>query len=389
MRLLLEAYSAYQQLVADAARSNTSPEAQIGVISDLYMTVGEKMCFRVPNGLHEFGEKITEQMFNDTFASVIDDFDKRLQIGNVEDAYDLGVTDTFTDHKGNIETADVTLRVRMTVYKHSRGVGRAAVVRFAPAGPIDLGELNLDPLARNLLNELRGAIVVTGPTHSGKTNTMVSMIDYINRNHKGHIVTCEDPIEIPITPVSCRVSQLEIGPDIPSYAAGVHGSLRKSPIAVMVGEIRESATAQAALRVAQGGHFLIAGLHGPDAVGALRAFCSFLDPSRLAEERAQLAQRLNGVIYQVLVRSTDGQRYWVACEVISFLKNPGLRIKLARGDFDSLESALIAGEEGTLSLNTSLCNLLLEEKITFADAKAATYGVPELTEMARKKNIVF
>lgn len=278
-------------------------------------------------------------------------------------------------------TDDIT-RVRMTVYRHSRGAKLAAVVRFNPSQPLALSELNLEQLARGLLEDLRGAILVSGPTHAGKTYTMSSMIQHINASQEGHIVTIEDPIEIPITPGKCAVSQMELGPDVPSFASGVIGSLRQSPIAVMVGEIRDSQTAQAALRVVHSGHFLLAGLHGPDAVGALRAFCSFLDPSRMDQERAQFAQRLNGVIYQVLVRSKDAKEYFVACEVISFLNAPNLRKKLALGDFEGLTAALIANEAGTISLNHSLTRLLKENKIRYSDAKKATYDANELHRVA-------
>ncbi|MDT8992861.1 ATPase, T2SS/T4P/T4SS family [Curvibacter sp. APW13] len=372
-------------------------------MSDLYIQEGERMRVRVPDGLIEFGEVVTSEAFLDTFAreDIVPNFEARLEQsgGRIEEAYDLAVTQTVTrpakddlgrdlpDGSMHTEFVDTITRVRMTIYKHSRGSKLAAVVRFNPAKPLALDDLQLEPLAKGLLQDLRGAILVTGPTHAGKTYTMSSMVAHINANQQGHIVTIEDPIEIPITPEKCVISQLEMGLDVESFASGVIGSLRQSPIAVMVGEVRDAQTAQAALRVVQGGHFLLAGLHGPDAVGALRAYCSFLDPTRLDQERAQFAQRINGIIYQVLVRSIDGLQYHVACEVISFLEAPGLRTKLALGDYDGLAAALRANEAGTISLNRSLLRLINEGKITYNDAKKATYDAMDLFGQAKSSGI--
>ena len=356
----------------------------LGDISDLYIQVGEKMKFRVPGGLHEFGDEVNQAEFDDTFSFITNLQDALAAKGRVEDAYDL-ITELQNSDGNMVQTST---RVRCTVYKYARATKLGAVVRFAPDRPEALKDLHLDPLARSLLDDLRGAILVTGPTHSGKTYTMASMMDYVNSTQRGHIVTIEDPIELPIPPKNCVVSQIEIGRDAPSFAEGVTGSLRQSPLAVMVGEIRDPATAQAALRVAQGGHFLLAGLHGPDAVGAVRAFCSFLDQSRRDEERAQLAQRLNGVIYQVLVPSIDATTYHPACEVISFLKNPALRQKLASGDFDAISASLINADVGCKSVNHSLVELIKAEKISYEAAKNATYNQLGLHKVAEKAGLV-
>lgn len=386
MLLLLQAYSSYLEMRESRKSSGeTAPISGIlGDISDLYIQVGEKMKFRVPGGLHEFGDAVTQTEFDDTFNFITNLAEALAAKGRVEDAYDL-ITE-FQSSEGNL--VQTSTRVRCTVYKYARATKLGAVVRFAPDRPEALKDLHLDPLARSLLDDLRGAILVTGPTHSGKTYTMASMMDFVNSTQRGHIVTIEDPIELPIPPQNCVVSQIEIGRDAPTFAEGITGSLRQSPLAVMVGEIRDPATAQAALRVAQGGHFLLAGLHGPDAVGAMRAFCSFLDQSRRDEERAQLAQRLNGVIYQVLVPSVDATTYHPACEVISFLKNAALRQKLACGDFDAISAALLNAEVGCKSVNHSLVELINEGKISYGAAKNATYNQLGLHKVAEKAGLL-
>ncbi len=386
MLLLLQAYSSYLEM-RDTRKSSgdvTPMQGTLGDISDLYIQVGEKMKFRVPGGLHEFGDAVQQADFDDTFSFIPNLDDALRGKGRVEDAYDL-ITESENAAGQMVQTST---RVRCTVYKYARATKLGAVVRFAPDRPEALKDLHLDPLAKSLLDDLRGAIFVTGPTHSGKTYTMASMMDHVNATKKGHIVTIEDPIELPIPPRQCVVSQIEIGRDAPTFADGVTGSLRQSPLAVMVGEIRDPATAQAALRVAQGGHFLLAGMHGPDAVGAVRAFCSFLDPSRREEERAQLAQRLNGVIYQVLVPSIDVTTYHPACEVMSFLKNPALRQKLASGDFDALSAALVNADVGCKSVNHSLVELIKAGKISYEAARSATYNQLELHKLATKAGLL-
>lgn len=388
MTLLLSAYSSYLEMRDKKASAvdGTPMSGVLGDISDLYIQVGEKMKFKVPGGLHEFGSVVMQGDFDETFKFIANLSDVLAEKGRVEDAYDLEVS-TIDGSGHEVET---TTRVRCTVYTCARGTKRSAVVRFAPDHPESLQDLHLDPLARSLLDDLRGAILVTGQTHSGKTYTMASMMDFVNASQQGHIITIEDPIELPIPPRKCVVSQIEIGRDAISFADGVTGTLRQSPLAVMIGEIRDPATAQAALRVAQGGHFLLAGLHGPDSVGALRAYCSFLDPGRREEERAQLAQRLNGVIYQVLVPSRDLATYHPACEVISFLKNPTLRQKLAAGDFEAISTAVANSEasSGCKSVNHSLIELIQDGKITYEAAKSRTYNQAGLYKLAERERLL-
>lgn len=387
--LLIDAYAAYQ----NATLQETGPDQEVlkpGDVSDLYIHEGERMRFRVPGGLLEFGDPVTRERFVETFSQAIPDFDQQLAAkGRIEESYDCPVVRINHDGEAGARGFDeVQMRVRMTVYTHSQGKSLAAVVRFGDDAPPALRDLGLEPMARSLIEELRGGILVTGAAHAGKTFSLMAMMGHVNRSTNGHLVTIEDPIELPLRPEKCVVSQHQVGRDVESFHAGVLGSLRQSPVAVMVGEIRDGATAHAAIRVMQSGHFLLAGLHSADAAEAMGTFSGLLDPARREEERGQMARRLSGVVHQVLVPSKDLRNWCVACEVISFTSNPALRAKVAAGDFEGLKQAVHKDEPGTFQLNRSLLRLVSEGRVTASAALAASYRPAELTKALQLQGLL-
>ncbi len=389
--LLIDAFAAYQNVAFPETES--PQDMRPGDISDLYIHEGERMRFRVPGGLLEFGDPVDRQRFVDTFSLAIPRFEERMaQKGRLEDSYDCPVArirQSSNGIEGGFETHldQIQIRVRMTVYQHSQGRKYAAVVRFGSDKAPALQDLGLEPMARSLMEELRGGVLVTGAAHAGKTFTMTAMMDHIAHSADGHLVTIEDPIELPLRPDRCVVSQQEVGSDVQSFDSGVIGSLRQSPIALMVGEIRDSATAHAAIRVLQSGHFLVAGIHAADAAEATGTFSALLEPARRDDERAQLSRRLSGVIHQVLVPSIDARNWCVACEVISFRSNPALRSKLAAGDFEGLKAAVRNEEAGTFHLNRSLLRLVVDGRIKPGDAFVASYDQAQLKQMLQRAGL--
>ncbi len=370
--LLIDAIAAHMSH-AESVDSDRPPSD----VSDLYIQVGQPMQWKTPNGLRSFGEPVTHKEFVNTSEGAIRGFDpSNIPGGRIEEGFDC----SFVSATGGADalTENSSIRVRMTVYRHGMGDGLAAVVRFGADKVMPLQELGLGPMALALIDDLRGGVLVAGPAHAGKTFTMMAMADHINGAQSGHIVTIEDPVEIRLRTNKCVISQLEVGKDVESFESGVMGSLRQSPVAVIVGEIRDRGTAHAATRVLQSGHFLIAGIHGADGVEALSTYCALHDADRRAEDRPQIARRLSGVIYQVQVRSASRLKWHVASEVISFKSNHNLRQLLSQGKWDDLKSAMESGAPGTVALNKSLHQLVVSGAITAEDALDAAYDPVKL-----------
>lgn len=203
-------------------------------------------------------------------------------------------------------------RFRVSIFKARHGHGDengfGMVLRQIPNTMFELGALGLSDKVRELLQRQRGLILVTGPTGSGKTTTLASMINWINRNQERHIITIEDPIEYFHDHQRSVVTQREIGRDVPSFAEAIRGALRQDPDIILVGEMRDLETITAAVSAAETGHLVFATLH---TTGAARTVDRIVDafPADTKDQiRTQLASSLVAVISQVLCRRKNGGR---------------------------------------------------------------------------------
>lgn len=197
-------------------------------------------------------------------------------------------------------------RFRVSVLK-SRG-NYGMVLRQIPNALFSLRQIGLPDRIRDLLKRPRGLILVTGPTGSGKSTTLASMINWINENEDGHIITIEDPIEYYHEHKNCIVTQREVGVDVPSFADAIRGALRQDPDVILVGEMRDLETIEAAVSAAETGHLVFGTLH---TTGAARTVDRIVDafPSHSKDQiRAQLASSIVAVISQVLCRKKNGGR---------------------------------------------------------------------------------
>lgn len=197
-------------------------------------------------------------------------------------------------------------RFRTSVLKAKGHYG--LVLRTIPKKMFGLREIGLPDSIKDLLSRPRGLILVTGPTGSGKSTTLASMINWINENRDGHIITIEDPIEYYHDHKNCIVTQRELGTDTPSFAEAIRGALRQDPDVILVGEMRDLETIEAAVSAAETGHLVFATLH---TTGAARTVDRIVDafPSNVKDQiRTQLASSIVAVISQVLCRKTSGGR---------------------------------------------------------------------------------
>ncbi|MBC2593199.1 type IV pilus twitching motility protein PilT [Ruficoccus amylovorans] len=195
-------------------------------------------------------------------------------------------------------------RFRVSVLKSKGHYG--IVLRQIPSKFFDLREIGLPDRIKDLLRRTRGLILVTGPTGSGKSTTLASMVNWINENRDGHIITVEDPIEYYHSHKKCLVTQREVGVDVPSFAEAIRGALRQDPDVILVGEMRDLETIEAAVSAAETGHLVFGTLH---TTGAARTVDRIVDafPAETKDQvRTQLASTLVAVISQVLCRRVGG-----------------------------------------------------------------------------------
>jgi twitching motility protein PilT len=173
-------------------------------------------------------------------------------------------------------------------------------------GGLEFGSIGMPEVARALADEPRGLILITGPTGSGKTTTLASMIEHINRTHSVHIVTVEDPIEVLHHDKQASINQREVGQDTESFLAALRAALRQDPDVILIGEMRDTETVRVALQAAETGHLVLSTLHTVDATETVNRVVDFFPPHQQQQIRLTLAGALRGIICQRLVPAVGG-----------------------------------------------------------------------------------
>ena len=252
-------------------------------------------------------------------------------------------------------------RFRVNVYMQRDAVG--AVFRVIPFEIKGLDDLGLPPVAADLARFPRGFVVVTGPTGSGKSTTLAAMVDVVNRERAGHIMTVEDPIEFLHKHKSCVVNQREIGADTHSFAAALKHVLRQDPDVILVGEMRDLETISTAITAAETGHLVFATLHTQDAPQTIDRIIDVFPPHQQQQTRVQLSTTLQGVITQQLVPTVDGKGRVVAAEVM--VATPGIRNLVREGKVHQIYSAMQAGGRyGMQTMDMSLASHVKAGRVT-------------------------
>jgi twitching motility protein PilT len=209
----------------------------------------------------------------------------------------------------------------------------------------------------------RGLVLVTGPTGSGKTTTLAAMIDKINRERKGHIITVEDPIEFMHRHQSCIVNQREVGADTKSFASALKYALREDPDVILIGEMRDLDTIQSALTIAETGHLALATLHTNSAAEAINRIIDVFPSHQQSQVRAQLAFVLEGVLTQTLLQRAKGRGRVMAAEIM--ICTPAIRALIRDDKVHQIESSMQAGKKfGMQTLNDALYQLYMSREVT-------------------------
>ncbi len=263
----------------------------------------------------------------------------------------------------------------------------AGSFRLVPFKVIPLQDLGLPPVVNELCEKPRGLVLVTGPTGSGKSTTLASMIDKINQSERLHIITVEDPIEFLHPHKNCLVNQREVGSDTQSFKRALKYILRQDPDVVLIGEMRDLETIEAALTLSETGHLCFATLHTNGAVQSISRIIDVFPSHQQPQVRALLSFVLEGVLCQALIPRAGGGGRVLAAEVM--VPNSAIRNLIREDKLHQIYSQMQIGQTkfGMQTFNQSLCALYLKGMITLEEALGRSSEVDELRTMIQQGNM--
>ncbi|MFN8627465.1 MAG: PilT/PilU family type 4a pilus ATPase [Candidatus Binatia bacterium] len=321
--------------------------------SDLYLTVDSPPMLRIEGSTEPLGnEALTPAEVESLAASLMSErqraaFDEKLEMNLAIASERLG-------------------RFRINVFRQRGAV--ALVIRQIKVRIPTLDELQLPPILKTIALSRRGIVLVTGATGSGKSTTQAAILDYRNETTAGHILTVEDPIEFVHTHKKCIVNQREIGFDTLSFGEALKNTLRQAPDVILIGEVRDVETMEAAITFADTGHLCLATLHSNNANQAIERVLNFFPPIRHAEVHLQLSLNLRGIISQRLVPGVDGKRV-AALEIL--IDTPWARDLIKKGEIDRLKEAIEQStQEGGQTFDQALYDLYTQGRIAPEQALA-------------------
>jgi twitching motility protein PilT len=334
--------------------------------SDLHITAAEKPKLRVDGDM--------------TDSSVPD-------ILTPKDTLQLAYSVLTENQKKRFETEDELdfsfgiqnlARFRGNVFKQRGCV--AMVIRMIPFNVRTFQDLSLPPVIAKLAERPRGLILVTGPTGSGKSTTLAAIIDKINKERKGHIITVEDPIEFIHRHQSCIVNQREIGTDTKTFASALKYALREDPDVILVGEMRDLETVAAALTIAETGHLVLATLHTNSAAESINRVIDVFPSSQQSQVRAQLAFVLEGVVTQTLLPKLKGRGRSMAAEIM--VATPAIRALIRDDKVHQIYSAMQSGKKfGMQTMNDALFQLYTAREVAQEECERVSHDPKEFLRM--------
>jgi twitching motility protein PilT len=266
---------------------------------------------------------------------------------------------------------------------HQRGAV-AGVFRVIPFEIKSFEQLGLPPILRKLCEKPRGLVLVTGPTGSGKSTTLATMLDLINSTRHEHMITIEDPIEFVHPHKKCLVNQREVNSDTHSFANSLRSALREDPDVVLIGEMRDLETIEAALRIAETGHLTFGTLHTNSAASTINRIIDVFPAHQQSQIRAQLSMVMEGILCQALLPRQDGHGRVMAMEIL--VPNAAIRNLVREDKIHQIYSAMQTGQEryGMQTFNQSLHTLYRQGQISLETALARSSNKDELQDMINR-----
>ena len=254
------------------------------------------------------------------------------------------------------------------------------VIRQIPFNIKTFDELKLPDVIRKMAEKPRGLVLVTGPTGSGKSTTLAAMIDKINKDRRGHIITVEDPIEFIHRHQGCIVNQREVGTDTKSFQASLKYALRQDPDVILIGELRDLETIQAALTIAETGHLAFATLHTNSAAEAVNRIIDVFPSHQQSQVRAQLAFVLEGIVTQTLLPRAKGRGRAMAAEIL--VVTPAVRALIRDDKIHQIYSTMQSGKKyGMQTMNDALYNLYMNREVLLEDCLRSSHDQSEFLRM--------
>jgi len=340
--------------------------------SDLHITTGAAPSIRIDGKMKPIPslEPLSGTQTKDLCYSILTDAQKHKFEENSELDLSFGIKNLS--------------RFRANVFMQRGAV--AAAIRTIPFKIKTFSELGLPEVASDLCKRPRGLVLITGPTGSGKSTTLASMIDKINGERQEHIITIEDPIEYLHPHKKCLVNQREVNADTKSFKDALKYILRQDPDVVLVGEMRDLETIEAALTIAETGHLTFASLHTNSAVQTMNRIIDVFPPYQQSQVRAQLSFVLEGVISQQLIPKVGGGRV-LALEVM--VPNSAIRNLIREDKVHQIYSIMQTGQSkfGMQTLNQSLYELYVKKLISYEDCIGRSSVVDELVQMISRSGL--
>ena len=319
--------------------------------SDLHLTSGSPPALRVHGQIEKLDYPVLEP---DDLRFLIRDILNEDQSSRFEEFHDL---DMALELKG-------LGRFRINLFVNREGPG--AVIRTIPPKVRTFEELGLPAVTAELARKDRGLVLVTGPTGSGKSTTLAAMVDLVNRERRGHILTLEDPIEFVHPHRNCIVNQREVGPHTRSFASALRAALREDPDVILVGEMRDFETIQLAVSAAETGHLVFGTLHTSSAAQSIDRVVDVFPPHQQSQIRVQMAESLQGVVAQLLLPRIGGGRV-AALEVLT--ATTAVKNLIREGKTFQLPSIIqTSSKDGMQSMEQSVMKLIRENQVRPEDA---------------------
>lgn len=332
--------------------------------SDIHFSVGRGITFRIHGSLTTIEPKSLTPEDTEALVKELTTEEQRKKIEEVG-GVDFGFS--FKD----------LARVRVSCFKAKGHLG--LVLRLLPNRNFSFDEIGLSPKVVELLSRPRGLILVTGPTGSGKSTTLAAMLNYINENFPEHIITIEDPIEFVHTHKKAIITQREVGEDVSDFSEAVVKALRQDPDVVLIGEMRDLATMEAAIRAAETGHLVFATLHTTGAARTVDRIVDVFPTHQQPQVRVQLSETLVAVVSQTLVPRKDGSGRVAGFEIM--VSTPAIRNLIREGKTYQIISEIQTGARyGMKLLDDHLRELYEQGLISYESMLDASYDPRELSQ---------